>query len=100
VTPPPAKEVAAGIETGGIGLFPLFLRIAGVLDKLDGQSKLIKAQAAQIEALRDAVHALQGRDEVILAKGETAATLAAGRAVSDLALRVGRIEAEIERPKN
>jgi hypothetical protein len=99
VTLPPAKEVAVEIETGGRGFIQLFLRIAGILDKLDAQSKLIRAQAAQIEALRDAVHALQGRDEVLLAKGETAATLAAGRAVSDLALRVGRIEAEIGRLK-
>ncbi len=93
-----APEITASdIEEGGKGLVTLFLRIAGVLDTLKTHNRTIKAQAAKIDALGIAVAALQAREDVLLAKGETAATLAAGRAVNDMALRIGRIEAEIER---
>ena len=91
------KEIAAEIEIGGKGIVQLLLRIAGILDKLDSHTKLIKAQAAKIDALSATVARLEAREEVLLAKGETAAMLAAGKAVNDMAMRIGRIEAEIER---
>lgn len=97
MTLPATKEIAVELETGSKGLFQLFLRIAGILDKLEGQGKLIKAQAEQIQALRDAVHTAQSREDVLLAKAEAAATVAAASAVTDLARRIGHLEAEITR---
>ncbi len=97
MTVPPTKEIVEELEAGGKGLVQFGLRVLGILDKLETHAKLIKAQAAQIEALRDAVHALQSREEVLLAKAEAAATLAASTAVADLARRIGHLEAELER---
>jgi hypothetical protein len=54
---------------------------------------MIEAQAAQIEALRDAVRILQAREEMLLAKLEAEAA----RATSDLASRIGFLEGRASR---
>ncbi len=82
---PPAKEVLTEAEAGASGIFRLWLRVMKVLETQDKHARLIEAQAAQIEALRDAVHLLQAREELLLAKMQAEAA----RATSDLASRIG-----------
>jgi hypothetical protein len=94
---PPAKEVIADIEIGAGGLFKLWLRITRILDVQDKHARLIEAQADQITALRDAVHTLQAREDVLLARAELAAAQAAGASVIDLARRLGQLEERIGR---
>ena len=89
---PPAKEVVADIEVGASGLFKLWLRITRIVDVQDKHAKLIENHATQIAALRDAVHSLQAREDVLLARAETAAVQAASTVVTDLARRIGHIE--------
>jgi hypothetical protein len=90
---PPSKEIIAEAEAGASGLFKLWLRIMKILDTQDKHAKLIETQAAQIETLRDAVHILQAREETLLARAELEAARAAASTVTDLARRIGRIEA-------
>jgi hypothetical protein len=54
---------------------------------------MIEAQAAQIEALRDAVRILQAREEMLLAKLQAEAA----RATGDLASRIGFLEGRASR---
>ena len=89
---PPVKEAVADIEVGASGLFKLWLRITRILDVQDKHAKLIENQAAQIAALRDAVHTVQAREDVLLARAEVAAVQAAHASTTDLARRLGHIE--------
>jgi hypothetical protein len=90
---PPAKEVLTEAEAGASGIFRLWLRVMKVLETQDKHARLIEAQAAQIEALRDAVHLLQAREELLLAKMQAEAA----RATSDLASRIGFLEGRASR---
>lgn len=90
---PPAKELITEAEAGAKGVFSLWLRVMKVLETQDKQTKLIEAQATQIEALRDAVRVLQAREDLLLAKVETAAA----QATSDISRRVGFLEGRASR---
>jgi hypothetical protein len=63
-----------------------------ILDTQAKHTKLIEMQAAQIEALGDAVHMLQAREETPLAKIEPAAL----KATADLSGRPGRVAGHLE----
>ncbi len=80
-------------EAGAKGLFSLWLRVTRVLETQDKHAKMIEAQAAQIEALRDAVRILQAREEMLLAKLQAEAA----RATGDLASRIGFLEGRASR---
>ena len=80
------------IEIGASGPFKLWLRITRILDVQDKPAKLIVNQAAQIAALRDAVHPLQAREGMSLARAELAAVQAAHASTTDLAGRLGHGE--------
>ncbi len=90
---PPGRELVTDAEAGAKGLFSLWLRVTRVLETQDKHAKMIEAQAAQIEALRDAVRILQAREEMLLAKLEAEAA----RATSDLASRIGFLEGRASR---
>ena len=53
----------------------------------------IKSQAAEIAALRDEVHTLKAREELVILQAEAAATRAAMHSIADLARRIGHLEA-------
>lgn len=89
---PPAKEVLVDVEVGASGLLKFWLRITRILEVQDKHAKLIETQAEQIACLRDAVHILQAREELVLARAETAAIKAAGASQNDLARRIGHLE--------
>ncbi len=61
MTLPPTKELITEAEAGAKGIFGLWLRVMKILDIQAKHTKLIETQAAEIEALRDAVHMLQAR---------------------------------------
>ncbi len=99
IVPIPGKQIASDIGKGGRWLFSLIERLRKITTDQDNQSTLIENQAEQIQAqaaeiaeLRLAVRALQLREDVLLAKAETAAAQAAAATVMDLARRIGRIE--------
>jgi hypothetical protein len=90
---PPARGFVADIEIGASGLFTLWLRITRILEVQDKHARLLESQAAQIAALRDAVHALQAREDVLPARAGAAASQVASVSVTDLARRRGHLEA-------
>jgi hypothetical protein len=92
VTLPPTKERITEAEAGAKGIFGLWLRVMKILDTPAKHTKLIEMQAAQIEALRDAVHMMQAREETLLAKIEAAAL----NATAGLSRRLGRVEGHLE----
>jgi hypothetical protein len=89
---PPVKELVTEAEAGAKGIFSLWLRVMKILDTQDKHAKLIDKQAAQIEALREAVNVLLAREDLLLAKIEAAAA----KATADMAGRLGRIEGILE----
>ncbi len=90
---PPAKEILAEAEAGGNWLARVLTRLTRVLETLDKHTKQLEAQAAEIINLREIILTLQAREEVLLAGSKAAATRAAAQTMSDLARRIGRIEA-------
>ncbi len=90
---PPTKELLSEAEAGAKGLFGLWLRVMKILETQDKHTKLIQTQAAQIESLRDAVHVLQAREDMLLAKVEAAASQATG----ELSRRLGYLEGRASR---
>jgi len=110
LVPVPSKEVVREIEDGArsfFGIVQRFLRLTadqkeqGV--RIEKQAAEIKAQAAritaqaeEIAALRDELHTLKAREELVLVRAESAATLAASHSIADLARRIGHLEATRE----
>jgi hypothetical protein len=71
------------------GLLPSLLRILHTLEK---HSEIIKLQQGVIDTLRSRLDKLEGREEMLVAKLETAAT----RVTADFAAKIGRIEGILE----
>jgi len=90
---PPGKALVTEVEAGARGLFSLWVRVMKILETQDKHTRLIEAQAAQIETLRDAVQMLQAREELLLAKMQ----VEAARATGDLASRIGFLEGRASR---
>jgi Tfp pilus assembly protein PilN len=96
----PSKEAAKEIEEGAKSIFGIVQRVLRVTSEQQKQAALlkklveeVKAQAAEIAVLRDELHGLKAREEVVLVRAESAATLAASSSMADLARRIGHLEA-------
>ena len=100
MTLPPTKEIVKEVEVGTSGLFKLWLRVMRILEVQDKHAKLIERQtetidrqATEIASLRDAVRTLTGREDVLLARAGEIAAQASAATVTDLARRLGHLEA-------
>jgi len=71
------------------GLLPSLLRI---LHTLETHSEIIKLQQGVIDTMKSRLDRLEGREDIIVAKFETAAT----RVTADFAEKIGRIEGLLE----
>jgi Tfp pilus assembly protein PilN len=98
--PLPSKEVAKEIEDGAKSFFGIVQRVLRVTSEQQKQAALItklvadlKAQAGEIAGLRDELHTLKAREEVVIVRAESAATRAASTTMADLARRIGHLEA-------
>ena len=96
----PTKEIAREVEAGTSGLFKLWLRVMRILEVQDKHAKLIEKQAEMIDhqateiaSLRDAMRHLSGREDVLLARAGEIAAQASAATVTDLARRLGHLEA-------
>ncbi len=90
---PPAKELLGEAEAAGGGLVKLGLRPTRILETLDKHTKQLEAQAAEIASIRETILTLQAREDVLLARSEATASVAAAHGLADLARRVGYLEA-------
>jgi hypothetical protein len=74
------------------------MRILEVQDKhaklIGKQAETIDRQATEIASLRDAVRNLTGREDVLMARAGEMAAQASAATVTDLARRLGHLEAK------
>jgi membrane-bound ClpP family serine protease len=100
----PSKALRREVAADGKWFFGFVLRALHLSETQAAQGKLIDRQAVEIDALREAVRTLQARldrlearEDVVLARAGEAASKAAAAIVSDLAQRIGHLEAQNSR---
>jgi len=89
---PPSTEIAHELAEGGKGFLRFIPRVINILDSLQRLSKAVDEQGRQIEEIRQRLDRIEAREEMLLAKIESAAL----KATADLSGRLGRIEGLLE----
>lgn len=81
---------------GGLGLVA---RVQALLDSHEKMSRAVAALQDQVQAQRLEIERLKAREEVLIARAEAAAAVAAGtvamQATSDIARRLGGVETQL-----
>ncbi len=89
---PSVGGVLHNLYEGSKTIFGLLPRLLRILHTLETHSKIIRLQQGVIDDLKSRLDKLEGREETLLAKLETAAT----RVTADFAAKIGRVEGILE----
>ncbi len=89
---PSVGGVLHNLYEGSKTIFGLLPRLLRILHTLETHAEIIKRQQDVIDGLKSRLNRLEGREETLVAKIETAAT----RVTADFAAKIGRIEGILE----